>query len=147
MEPMPYSEEFANRLFNQFSNEFAKLSDANIEKLLNTKDTQGAYVGLKLGFEMLKREEEGKTTLRSISLEELRAEETAAINASTAQVVKLRTIDATGQLEDQFIVKDETLRANISPLVEQTISQNVNNIDYEMSKLVESNKIESNCKS
>jgi hypothetical protein len=80
-------------------------------------------------------------------LEELRAEETAAINASTAQVVKLRTIDATGQLEDQFIVKDETLRANISPLVEQTISQNVNNIDYEMSKLVESNKIESNCKS
>ena len=96
---------------------------------------------------MLKREEEGKTTLRSISLEELRAEETAAINESTAQVVKLRTIDATGQLEDQFIVKDETLRANISPLVEQTISQNVNNIDYEMSKLVESNKIESNCKS
>jgi hypothetical protein len=96
---------------------------------------------------MLKREEEGKTTLRSISLEELRAEETAAINESTAQVVKLRTIDATGQLEDQFIVKDETLRANISPLVKQTISQNVNNIDYEMSKLVESNKIESNCKS
>jgi hypothetical protein len=147
MEPMPYSEEFANRLFNQFSQQFSGLSDANIEKLLNTKDTQGAYVGLKLGLEMLKREEEGKTTLRSISLEELRAEETAAINESTAQVVKLRTIDATGQLEDQFIVKDETLRANISPLVEQTISQNVNNIDYEMSKLVESNKIESNCKS
>jgi hypothetical protein len=147
MEPMPYSEEFANRLFNEFSRQFAKLSDANIEKLLNTRDTQGSYVGLKLGLEMLKREEEGKTTLRSISLEELRAEETAAINASTAQVVKLRTIDATGQLEDQFIVKDETLRANISPLVEQTISQNVNNIDYEMSKLVESNKIESNCKS
>jgi hypothetical protein len=96
---------------------------------------------------MLKREEEGKTTLRSISLSQLRAEETAAINASTAQVVKLRTLDATGQLEDQFIVKDETLRANISPVIEKNISQNVNNIDYEMSKLVESNKIDSNCKS
>jgi hypothetical protein len=147
MEPMPYSEEFANRLFNEFSTQFARLSDANIEKLLNTKDTQGAYVGLKLGLEMLKREEEGKTTLRSISLSQLRAEETAAINASTAQVVKLRTLDATGQLEDQFIVKDETLRANISPVIEKNISQNVNNIDYEMSKLVESNKIDSNCKS
>jgi hypothetical protein len=86
---------------------------------------------------------ETQRSIKVITKDNLKALEKNAVQDSDAQIVKLTTKEG-GKKKDVFIVKDQNI--SLSPIVERRDTQNVNNLDYQISRLIQQNKIEGNCK-
>jgi len=76
---------------------------------------------------------------------DLKQLEREAVENSDAQVVKLVTRVGNDTVT-QYIVKDDILRLSIEQSEEQITNQEIMNLDFEISRLIESEQIEATCK-
>jgi hypothetical protein len=60
LEPTRYSEEFSQRLYNERSDQYARLPESDITKILDTADNQGFYEAYKLGEELISKRKKTK---------------------------------------------------------------------------------------
>ena len=59
LEPTKYSEDFSERLFNEYSDDYsALLSDSDIQLLIKTADTKGPYEAYRLGEKLLSKQDQ-----------------------------------------------------------------------------------------
>ena len=77
--------------------------------------------------------------------EDLKQLERDAVQNSDAQVVKLVTRVGNENVT-QYIVKDDVLRLSIEETTDQVANQEIMNLDFEISRLIESGQIEATCK-
>ena len=69
LEPTQYSEEFSQRLYNERSDQYARLPDSDIRRIIDTADKKGFYEAYKLGEELISKRKKTKK-FRSIKRED-----------------------------------------------------------------------------
>jgi mRNA-degrading endonuclease RelE of RelBE toxin-antitoxin system len=89
--------------------------------------------------------EETSKELRDLPKKDLKQLERDAVQNSDAQVVKLVTRVGNKDVT-QYIVKDDVLRLSIEETTDQVANQEIMNLDFEISRLIESGQIEATCK-